>query len=221
MSTAIALRVVFELNRPMRIPENPIHLDALLAWAVVDEATEAGHPDPWSLQHELPLERHSSANASQWCWKASMLVARPTSIQFMANRTRGQDGLLISKAMDVLAAPPNTLPQGSGRYKQFLLSDPLQWVSALTAWCISTDRDRLESLLRRVRHIGKLRAIGAGRVSNLEIHPGEDAGQWMCRAMPEPMPGYLPVHGALRPPYWDRSARSITYLPQETPACFR
>ncbi len=210
---AQSLQIVFELDRPMRIPENPIHLDALLAWAVVDEATEAGHPDPWSVQHDLPLERHDTA--AGWCWKSSMLVADPAGVQFMVNRSRGQDGLSIAQAHDVLLKAQNVLPQGSGRYKQFLLSDPFQWIKTLTAWCISNDPERVEVLLRRIRHIGKLRVIGAGHVRECHVSPHADSERWKLRAMPEPLPGYRPVHGALHAPYWDRSARTVTYMPGE------
>jgi CRISPR type IV-associated protein Csf3 len=209
------LAVTFRLGSAMRQPENPIHLDALLAWAVVDEATEAGHPDPWSVQHEIPIARHGEGD--RWVFCASMLcppAALP--LPFVAHRTRAQHGTLLARAVasGVISKGPNIIPAGSGRFKLYLLSDTYQWVSHLSAWCLSTNPDRVRELLQRVHHIGKGRGLDAGRVTSVDVVESPDANdRWRHRVMPDPAPGYLPIHATMRPPYWARELRVEAYFP--------
>ena len=66
------LRIAWQLATPIIVPDAPIHLDSVLSWARVDEATQAGEADPLAFQHDLPLERLTTP--SSWCFKASWLT---------------------------------------------------------------------------------------------------------------------------------------------------
>ena len=72
--------VSWRLSTPMAVPERPIHLDALLASAKVDEHLRRGEllQDTLAVQEELPLEK-AVAPDGQWVWKASQLLCRPAS----------------------------------------------------------------------------------------------------------------------------------------------
>ena len=73
--------VTFTLANAMVEPKGPMALDALLSWASVRRAECAGHPQPFSVEHDLPLERHSVGDA--WCFKASNL-----SFEWVGDRSR-------------------------------------------------------------------------------------------------------------------------------------
>lgn len=206
------LRITFTLDRPMRVPEYPIHLDALLAWAVVTEAGTMGHDNPLDAQEQLPLASEGAGEGAVWC--ASQLIFRPES---------SADPLLLTKRFELeaiarkqgtlIAGGPTKIPMGTGPYKAFVLNEPMAWVSCAVAYAVG-EAERIGVLLKRITHVGKRRGIGMGRVSAIDIAADARATHaWRCRIMPTPMEGYEAIEATTRPPYWKRENRRVAYIP--------
>lgn len=200
------LEIRFRLVTPMRAPEQPIHLDALLAWAAVDAAG-----GDLAAQDDLPLELHAADGRR--VWKASRLVFQPLHRQMMP-MTRTFDPW--AWAMDrgrVYTGGGNRLDPGMGPYKAYQIYVPLVQVERVRAWCIG-EAERIGELLARVTHLGKLARLDMGRVLSREILPCAEARErWKCRTMPEPLPGYRPAVMTLMPPYWRREMRTVAWEP--------
>lgn len=201
-------RVAFHFVTPVRAPDAPIHLDALLAWAAVDAAG-----GDLSAQEDLPLARHETD--SGWVWKASRLVFRdihgrgvmPSIRAFRMGEWADERGRYYAGGRE------NKFKSGTGPYKAYMFSHPLLVAGRAEAWGIG-DRIEIERLLLRVSHIGKLRRLDLGRISAFQVGLCEEAERlWRLRVMPEPADGYRRVVSPLRAPYWDRSKRVAAWEP--------
>lgn len=195
----------------MRVPDSPIHMDALLAWAAVDEATEAGSDDPIASQHDLPLQRVGDP----WCFAASMLMWSASDPAYPLHMTRPTRVSDYAQGRAYFEPGADKLTLGSGRHKAYLYSHRMAMVREVRAYGIG-DIERVGELLRRVKSIGKLRRHCAGDVTSLEVHPDATAAdRWKVRVLPFEAEGYARVHATVRPPYWDRSAMVAAYMPLE------
>ncbi len=206
------LRITFTLDRPMRVPEFPIHLDALLAWSAVMAAGDMGHDDPLLAQEDLPLASEGQGTDAVWC--ASQLLYRPRSTPELIALTKRYELEAIARRQgEVIAGGPTKIPMGTGPYKAFVLGEPVVWVDRAVAYAIG-DAGRIKDLLARITHIGKRRGIGMGRVSATDITPDARAeSAWRYRVMPTPCDGYEAIEAVTRPPYWNRANRRIAYIP--------
>ena len=194
------LRIEFSLSSPMTEAPYPIHLDALAAWAAVEEAKAQGDPEPLLAQENLPFARE----AGVWC--ASALQLERVEAPFTVAHTKRTDPLKFSDALynGPLGRAPNKLDLTRGPWRQALYFSQCQQVSKATAWCIA-DRERLEELLSRIDYLGARRRIGRGRITALEIVEDPSATErWRERLLAEPADGFIPLHGVSSPPYWDR-----------------
>jgi CRISPR type IV-associated protein Csf3 len=81
-------RVTWRLSQPVCLSERPLHLDALLAWARVREAVDAGMTarQALSTQDDLPLER--AVKGDSQVWMASALIFKFRSAPFLVQMTR-------------------------------------------------------------------------------------------------------------------------------------
>ena len=206
------LRISFTLDRPMRVPEFPIHLDALLAWSAVKEAEDMGHDTPFDAQEHLPLAREGQGDDAVWC--ASQLLYRPLSTpEHVTLVKRYELDAIARRQGSLIAGGPNKIPMGTGPYKAFVLGEPVVWVAGVVAYALG-EAERIGELLTRITHIGKRRGIGMGRVSATDIQADARAEHaWRYRIMPTPCEGYEPIEAAIRPPYWQRESRRIAYIP--------
>ncbi len=213
--------VRWRLARPIRSPNDPIHLDALLAWAAVAEARDAGHPDPTTVQHVLPLERYTPPDNSRWVFKASMLKIVPptggTPFDMQLTRPTRLPEYARAASNGEFKVGSNRITLGSGPYKSHLFSHRTEWVNVITAFGIG-DKERVRMLLARVKSIGKLRRHFLGAVESMEVLDSSDFNAWSDRLMPNPfgetpaqVESYAPMVGALRPPYWDRTCLTTVY----------
>ena len=195
------LRVEIVLSSAMTEPEHPIHLDALVAWAAVDDAREKEFPEPLSAQDELPFDQVGGV----WC--ASALLMDYASPAFTVALTKRTDLSHISDALQSgdLKSAPNKLNLNSGPFRQSLYYNQCRHVRKASAWCVA-DRERLQELLGRINYLGAKRRNGRGRVSRIEVFADDTATtRWRERILPTAEEGYLPIRSVVRPPYWDRS----------------
>ncbi|NCA72644.1 MAG: hypothetical protein EOM91_21830 [Sphingobacteriia bacterium] len=201
------LCVRFRLVTPMRSPEQPIHLDALLAWAAV----EAAHGD-LGAQDRLPLERYTGADG-RWVWKASRV--------FIPVVARGREPMIRSfepwnwgdDKGTVYLDSPNNLKAGTGPFKGHLFGVSTLQAEAAYAWCVG-DRAQIAELLVRVTNLGKLRRLDFGRIAQITVAEDPDAlERWQVRALPDERPGYRTSLQTLRPPYFDRALREPAWEP--------
>lgn len=222
MAEHIPIKIQWELIRPKAcVNDSPIHLDDLLAWAVVDRERQAGRGDDpglYSAAQHLPLAKHETMGN---VWMASMLtfevrgpiffmpmVKRFDLEQFVIN-----NGLLYTLKMQ-------TINSAGGRFKAYDMRVPLQWCTSATAYCIG-DREEIKKLLSRVSNLGKFGRHNLGLVKSFTIEEDPEAqDKWRYRALPlldvnNVLPGYAAAWGRAWPPYWLRTDRQRIQVPCE------
>ncbi|WP_328984728.1 hypothetical protein [Thiorhodovibrio winogradskyi] len=205
----VPFRVEWSLITPMVAPTQPMHLDALLAWASVDQAN-----GDIAAQEALPLARMTPVDAPErWVWKASRLrgdiVHRYQMPMFRAFEPWhwGEDfGRIYTSSK-------TTMTGGSGPYKSYKFLIEMIVVPRVMAWGVG-DIDAVDQLLQRVRHLGRLRRLDCGRVGHCCVREDAVALEgWKERVLPVPEAGYYEVAQGIRPPYWDRHGHTRAYLP--------
>lgn len=214
------LRITAVLVRPVLSLSHPIMLDGVLAAAKVKRAEIAGHPDPWSVQDDLPLARYESPSG-QWVWQASAFVPQPLSEHLPLLQTSRHDLARMTQDIDdglVQIRKAKINPAG-GMFRTSYEYLRAQWWQQAHADCIG-DRDAIADLLQEITHLGGRRSLGLGEVSEWRVDV-IDAGS--CRWMRRPMPAdsdaaasdisYAPAMQTLRPPYWRKTARQTALVP--------
>ena len=216
------LKVTITFRSPLiQHNDNPIHLDALLAWCLSNEAEECDDDNPWDADNQLVsvLEKAYAPNGD-WVWKASRLVFTPLSGVAFINQTRRTDATeyLDAKDKGVLLMGPETLRTDRGNQKSYQFLVGYQWMAKAEAWCVG-DADAVIDLMSRLRGVGKMVRNGYGLIQNFTIDLREEAAdKWRLRALPIEMDGvdgvtYYPVQQCLRPPYWRKECQIITREP--------
>ena len=213
MSTG-GVKITWALSTPIVWPDHELHLDALVAWAAVQEALEHGQ-DPRVARLHLPLEQVEEGG--ERIWKASQ-IRFPEYSSFTEIWTRQinyWEG--ASDKGDVWSGRTKTYSgamRGTGKHKPYKDSRLRAWAPFAEAWAITTDTDRLKQLLSRVSSIGPERRLGAGRVASMKIEEDPDAEHlWMHRHMAEPREGYAKTVGNLSDPYWNKTTMRKVYAP--------
>lgn len=198
-----SLKVTMTFSSPLVIPEHPVHLDALLAWAMVEEARDRNDDNPLVAQEALPLGK------SGVTWQASALAFTPMGSPFLVPMTRTFDINRLANDQGVkYIGNKQKFTQGTGKYKGYDMKVPCRWMEKAEAWCVG-DEDEVGRLLSKVTAVGKLTRIGYGAVATCSVDQVEDGGLWRLRNLPPD--GDMP-HGVqfalvqqnLQPPYWDR-----------------
>ena len=205
--------VSWRLSTPMAVPERPIHLDALLASARVDEYLRRGVALEKALaaQEELPLER-AIAPDGQWVWKASQLLCRPASPPINVQMTRRVDAdRLAADSGRVFTSRRQAVSIGTGPFRNYDMRLPVQWQEGIEAYGVG-DIAAVHTLLQTITSLGRLRRNGWGKIASFDVTPlpGPSADEWKKRSLPpslfaEALPAHQPSHGTCRPPYWDRA----------------
>ena len=204
-------RVSWRLNQPVCLSENRLHLDALLAWANVNNAIRNGasSKDALAVQETLPLER-VVGDSGKWIWKASSLAFTFSSPPFLVQCVRRTDIDSISFARKNLIHTTRTqLERGTGPYKDFDLRVAVQWVESVIAYGVG-EIDAVQRLLSSVTSLGKLTRNGWGKIADFSIHEDKEAEKrWQFRTLPQWIPlqsveKHCPGISTVRPPYWRR-----------------
>lgn len=227
------LKITFTFQMPVLIDsEYPIHLDALLAYAVAKEAEDCGLPNAWELADDLSafLER---TEGQEWVWKASRLVFTPASGVMFQNMIRRSDPLRYYEDLGELwvngkvtedkplgRINPETfkIDTRSGQHRGYQWLAACKWMYKAEAWVIG-DKEAIESLVTaRIKHIGKDRNNGYGRIKSIAVEESDEIDMWMLRVLPAGMTGlpsiqYEPVNACLRAPYWNKLNRVVAQEP--------
>lgn len=227
------LKITFTFHMPVLIDsEYPIHLDALMAFAVAKEAEECGLPNAWELADDLSAYLDKT-EGEQWVWKASRLIFTPASGIMFQNMIRKSDPMRyfedlgkfwvngkVSEDKPLGRINPDTfkIDTGSGQQRGYQWLAASQWIEKAEAWVIG-DKEALESMLTsKIKYVGKAGRNGYGRIRDITVESTSDSGQWMLRVLPSGMQGlqgiqYEPVSMCLRAPYWKKTSRVIAQEP--------
>lgn len=232
------LRIEWRLTNPVTGMQLPLHLDALVAYAITEEALLGGavKGSIRSIAKDLPLEKASKGDL--FCWKASALMPVKVLGHEMQMWTRKFpeeefSELYINDQLTHVKGPINpvngrvelapyagVINTGMGIIKNYFQHIPVRQVDHFIAFCIG-DMDRLTELLSPlsgfITTIGGRKRQSAGRVSLEEggflITVDEFAQErWQDRILPWEKEGYVPIQAAHKPPYWAIENRSISYI---------
>lgn len=181
-------------------PNEPIHLDALLAWVLaphqglrhVDRSTSPGRA-------RLPLM--ATRIDGHEIWRASALFPEGytgEAIWHWRKRFRQNRAELTSGS-------PNLT---NGQYRDWQMPVPLLLCTRMVAYASGNGRE-IRKTVRRLRYLGKKRAHGHGRVLSTSVDPvDEDRALSMdgraMRWLPDPNGSRL-VRPS--PPYWHPEGR--------------
>ncbi|HEU0198315.1 MAG TPA: type IV CRISPR-associated protein Csf3 [Nevskiaceae bacterium] len=208
---AIPFRVDWRVATPWCPPFHGLHLDGLVAWAMLQEAISAGAPpgEYDSVLADLPFEKSDPGH--DWVWKASLLI--PGDVRGYGRRFLNQhidpDEFIHRMANGSVAGRQlGHVDQLRGPWKSSALWYTVQDVGTLTAYGVG-DVERISELLERVTHLGKRTRLDHGRIepdadgilARVQEDP-EALKRWRYRNLAEPSDAYAPVVGRLRPPYW-------------------
>jgi len=203
-------------------PAEPLHLDALLAWALAPRIGVRpclSRDDPVDPV-PLPLE-HSIIDGA-WVWHASALLpVGPAGEDLTFWRKRFRQG-----RAEMTQGSPNLQ---NSTYRDWNMPLPLALITRLDAYA-SGSRSDAKRLLREIRSLGRKRAHGHGKIIGLDLVEVE--ADWShvrdglaMRWLPDPA-GTRLVRP--RPPYWHPQERvrccevgSLRALPPEPPVSLR
>jgi CRISPR type IV-associated protein Csf3 len=219
------LKLVWKLATPIVVGAYPLHLDALIAFAMSQEGKQsdlASWDDHAKL--ELPLER--AVQGSLECWKASVLLPTTPGEHSMRFWTRRSDVYDYANRMEAVQIDVKTKfplkPYGMkfdtmrGTFKKMFKFFPVRQVSEVQAWCIG-DMDRIVELLAPesgyLTYLGSRTRMGYGRIVDFTIDMDEQAGQkWASRVLPWPAEDCVELEAAVAPPYWDSKNRISAWI---------
>lgn len=203
----IPLRVEFPLATPWVPPEVALHLDGLIAWALVQDVerrTGKAVTNFDAVLADLPFGKFETEDG--WVWQASMVRAhgvRGSERRYMTAKTASESLSVAIGAGKILGRPLTAIDTVRGEFKNDAF-----WYSAQTAercigYCIG-DPERIAPLLGYITHIGAQRKLDHGRVAGDPILEEDEAAttEWQRRYMPVPSTGLVAAEGRLRPPYW-------------------
>ncbi len=222
-------KVTFRFRAPVVMDsEYPIHLDALLAWCVMDEAESMGESNPWVIADDLSelLARTGDSDGQDWCWQASRLRFTASTGRTAMNMLRKTDPVSFLEDFDKgrYMAPrgPNgtvsSVDTNSGQYRGYQMFIQYQWMEKAIAYGVG-DIDLVRQLLSRLAGVGKLVRNGFGLLASMEVESCEEAVDlWRDRVLPNGMAGlpgiaYVPSLNCLRPPYWRKADRIMAMDP--------
>lgn len=222
------LRLEWRLSSPVAGMALPLHLDALVAYAVTQEAIANGATGPiGSLADNLPLEKE--VRGDLWCWKASALMAPASHGHAMRLWTRrtdeydyaeryGAGQFAGTKTKHIEKPYGGIIDTARGEMKNHFQFMPVRSLPHFVAYCIG-DEDRLLELLHpdagHILTLGKRGAMGLGKImdNGFVIEPDDCATErWSKRVLPWPQDNAMPIQAAHRPPYWAIENRTTSYL---------
>ena len=228
-----ALKVAFKLESPLFMDSDyPVHLDALLAYAVVQEMENEGGDDCWA-QSDTALESVlAKSEGQEWVWKASKLFVQADSSIMFANQIRKSDpemyfndlctetsplGVFVTgfmKSGEARKINPSTfgINTASGQERGYQWLTASRWTKEVTAYAVGNIDAVQYYLDSYIKYLGKVGRNGFGRVASIAVAPHDCEEDWRLRVLPVGEPGkagctYAPVQACLRAPYWRKTDR--------------
>jgi hypothetical protein len=179
-------------------PNEPIHLDALLAWALAPMQTKETciSRDDVPFDVKLPLLR--STICGEKIWHASALFPDDGNFETLRFwRKRFDQGRI-----ELTRGNPNLT---NGIYREYNMPVPLILSAKMIAYA-SGNRKEVKSILKKhIKSLGKKRAYGYGKIINIECE--ETEGDWSLSKGGITM-RWIPDKNGTRvvrpsPPYWN------------------
>jgi CRISPR type IV-associated protein Csf3 len=203
------LQIDCQLSGPWCPPQFGLHLDGLVARALVGEQLEGGS-DAGSYEAilaDLPFEQDESG-----VWKASQFFPvgwLGQQRRYVTGKTPVQHLALSIGAGIVDAAGGSIIDTVRGIAKDHAGYITIEHVRGLRAWCVG-DEDAIREYLDRMPAIGARTRMGFGTLRPYEneslwrITSCEDAAEnWKLRSAPKQITAQsYPSLGSWRPPYW-------------------
>lgn len=225
------LKITFEINGAMVLPDRPLHLDALLAYVYTQSRMfmlEAPYSkdDLIALGEDLPIER--AGEGDNWFYKASALQPvgklEHTS-RFMTTR-HSDVGLAEAMAKKEVVNRRDTLPHphmshksvvdlSRGALRNSLIYQHIAVVDKMVSYCIG-DKDSLINDLSSgyITHLGKMRRMGLGLIKSISVEVDEEAKvKWQERVRPYAIEGDIQVSSPIRAPYWSKEKDTLCFMP--------
>lgn len=208
------LKIEFRLQTAVKVPEYPINLDGLLAYACVREYVDSNQMTLEEAHNALPLEKEDGV------WKSSNVIFKPgqRAIKHI-NRVFNVYETIEHNGVRYKALRRNKWDsEGSSTVnKAYLFAEPMRLFPSAHAYCIG-DKEKIEYLLNKhITHIGKYSRIDAGRISSITVSVDDDARKmWEYRTLPilrDNDFNYAKTLETLSPPYWDKTKRVECYTP--------
>ncbi len=181
-------------------PYEPIHLDALMAWALIPFHTQRGEEPPTrnSKPTDVPLPLGKWNINGHWGWSASALFPdgeTAEGLQFWRKRFR-------QGKIELTQGSPNLQ---MGIYREYNNPLPLLLATKMIAYAVG-DRGRVQQVLQKhIRYLGKKAAYGKGKIISIEVEIIDQDYSLVKdgRAM-----RFLPYENGVRqvrvrPPYWN------------------
>lgn len=197
------IRVIFRLDGSglCMDPAEPIHLDALIAWSLAPHQgiRHLQRDDAAPTRVALPLM--AGRIGGHEVWRASALLpVGPHGEAIWHWRKR-----LRQSRIDLTTGSPNLT---NGTYRDWQMPMQLMLCRELHAYAVGSRRE-VRKALRDVRYLGRKRAHGLGRVSEIVVEEAEADLSWVrdgraARWLPDPS-GVRLVRPA--PPYWHSAGR--------------
>ncbi len=182
-------------------PYEPIHLDALVAFALLPYKHQGDPParDERPADIMLPLGCKSISGERVWCASALFPDYNDAESVYWWRKRMRDDRYHLTSGSPVLT---------NGVYRAWNYPLPMTLARTMTGFATALEKpSRLRNLLRRhITSLGKKRSMGRGKVIGLEVEEVEadrscvnDHGRAMR---------WLPTPGATRlvrprPPYWN------------------
>lgn len=219
------LRLEWRLSSSVAGMRLPLHVDALVAYAITEEQVRSGATgNIRELGKNLPLE--SETRDGLTCWKASALLSqgnagndtrlwtKKTDEYDYAQRMAGQQ---FSARLKVPMKPyEGTIDTQRGQMKNHFQFYSSKHISHFVGFCIG-DEDRLLELLSP--ESGYITTIGArgrsshGRIASFHIQEDDQAlVMWEKRVLPWPADGLKEIEAAYTNPYWAIENRTTSYI---------
>jgi CRISPR type IV-associated protein Csf3 len=185
-------------------PNEPIHLDALIHFALMPFHRQSGNPPS---RDESPEDIHLPLGKwylqSSWGWHASALIPDGNIDTLMYWRKRFRQSMV-----ELCRGNANIK---NGAYRDY--NQPMQvfLYKSLTAYALGDRRTILTLLRRHIKYLGKKRSIGLGKVVGVEVDVVKEDCSLMIkniaqRWLPNP-DGFRVVRP--RPPYWNNVGRVV------------
>lgn len=203
------LKILFELDGAgvEYVPYEPIHLDGLLSWCLVEKRPDYTHDrDIAPTDLDLPLKKWESPEG--WCWKASSLMPEGWNMETVRYVRRHYDVNLATLS----AGKPNTIGL---RYKDRNDPHTFQLVNQLAAYIDTDEPDLIPRELSKLKYLGRGPARGNGRIQKIRVEPTDEDFSVIkngiaSRYVPHP-DGWKFVR--CRPEYWRTMGRVHCFAP--------
>jgi len=179
-------------------PNEPIHLDSLLAWALVPMQTTRQNLERSDTPDDIHLPLLRSTIHGSKVWHASALFPKQEGHETLRFWRKRFDQSRIG----MTSGSPNLQ---NGPYREYNMPVPLLLVSRIVAYASGNRKEVKRILKKHIKYLGKKRAYGYGRVVSIDYE--ETSEDWSLAKNGKAM-RWLPYPDGWRlcrvsPPYWN------------------